>query len=75
MKKKIKKILTELSKKSLILRKIIRKSLYCFRFIQYKVMGIGKKVDDRFCYASDNNLEWLTVEEIREALKNIDIVY
>ena len=54
MKKKIKKILTELSKKSLILRKIIRKSLYCFRFIQYKIMGIGKKVDDRLiifaCY-------------------------
>lgn len=35
----------------------------------------GKKVDDRFRYASDNNSEWLTVEEIREALKDIDIVY
>lgn len=46
--------MTELSKKSLILRKIIRKSLYCFRFIQYKIMGIGKKVDDKLiifaCY-------------------------
>lgn len=35
----------------------------------------GKKVDDRFRYASNNNQEWLTVEEIREALKHIDIVY
>ena len=35
----------------------------------------GKKVEDRFRYASDNNTEWLTIEEIREALKYIDIVY
>ena len=35
----------------------------------------GKKVEDRFRYASDNNTEWLTVDEIREALKDIDIVY
>ena len=35
----------------------------------------GKKVDDRFRYASDNNTEWLTIQDIREALKNIDIVY
>ena len=35
----------------------------------------GKKVEDRFYYSSDNNPEWLTVEEIREALKDIDIVY
>ena len=35
----------------------------------------GKKVDDRFRYASDNNTEWLSVEEIREALNDIDIVY
>ena len=35
----------------------------------------GKKVEDRFRYASANNTEWLSVEEIREALKYIDIVY
>ena len=35
----------------------------------------GKKVEDRFRYASDNNPVWLSVEEIREALKDIDIVY
>ena len=32
----------------------------------------GKKVEDRFRYASDNNTEWLSVEELREALKDID---
>ena len=35
----------------------------------------GKPVEDRFRYASDSNSEWLSVEEIREALKYIDIVY
>ena len=35
----------------------------------------GKKVEDRFRYSSDNNKEWLSVEEIRELLKKIDIVY
>ena len=35
----------------------------------------GKLVEDRFRYASDTNSEWLSVEEIREALKKIDIVY
>jgi UDP-N-acetylglucosamine 4,6-dehydratase (inverting) len=35
----------------------------------------GKKVEDRFRYSSDNNEEWLSVEEIREMLKTIDIVY
>lgn len=35
----------------------------------------GKKVEDRFYYSSDNNSVWLSVEDIREALKDIDIVY
>ncbi len=35
----------------------------------------GKKVEDRFRYSSDNNQEWLSVEEIRELLEKIDIVY
>lgn len=35
----------------------------------------GKKVEDRFFYASDNNEDWLTVEELREALKDMDIIY
>lgn len=42
---------------------------------EVKIKEGGTKVDDRFRYASDNNSEWLSVEEIREALKHIDIVY
>ena len=33
----------------------------------------GKKVEYGFSYSSDNNTEWLTVEEIRELLKTIDL--
>lgn len=33
----------------------------------------GKKVPAGFSYSSDNNTEWLTVEEIRELLKNVQI--
>lgn len=35
----------------------------------------GKKVEERFRYSSDSNTVWLSVEEIKEALKDIDIVY
>lgn len=31
--------------------------------------GLGKKVDDGFSYSSGNNIWWLSVEEIRERLK------
>ena len=33
----------------------------------------GKKVEDGFYYSSGNNTEWLTVEQIRELLKDIDL--
>ena len=33
----------------------------------------GKKVADGFAYSSDNNTEWLTVEEIRELIKTVDL--
>lgn len=33
----------------------------------------GKKVEDGFYYSSGNNTEWLTVEEIRELLKDVDL--
>ena len=33
----------------------------------------GKKVPEGFSYSSDNNTEWLTVEEIRELLKTVDL--
>lgn len=33
----------------------------------------GKRVADGFSYSSDNNTEWLTVEEIRELIKTVDL--
>ncbi len=33
----------------------------------------GKKVEQGFSYSSDNNTEWLTVEEIRELLKTVEL--
>ncbi|MBQ0042311.1 MAG: UDP-N-acetylglucosamine 4,6-dehydratase (inverting) [Lachnospiraceae bacterium] len=33
----------------------------------------GKKVAEGFSYSSDNNTEWLSVEEIRELLKEVDL--
>ncbi len=37
------------------------------------VLPGGKKVPEGFSYSSGNNTEWLTVEEIRELLKSIDL--
>lgn len=33
----------------------------------------GKKVKEGFSYSSDNNAQWLSVEEIRELLKTVDL--
>lgn len=33
----------------------------------------GKKVEEGFSYSSGNNTEWLSVEEIQELLKNLDL--
>lgn len=35
----------------------------------------GKPIDPNFEYASNTNTEWLSVEQIRELLKHIDVVY
>ncbi len=35
----------------------------------------GKRVNDRFRYASDNNNQWYDIPEIAKQLKKIDIVY
>ncbi len=35
----------------------------------------GKLVDSNFRYASDTNTEWLSVDDLRELLEKIDIVY
>ena len=36
-----------------------------------KVVPTGKKVPEGFSYSSDNNAEWLSVDKIREFLKNV----
>ena len=41
--------------------------------IHKKGLPTGKRVADGFSYSSDNNTEWLTVEEIRELLKTVDL--
>lgn len=33
----------------------------------------GKKVAEGFSYSSDNNVQWLSVEEIKELLKTVDL--
>ncbi|MBQ7833329.1 MAG: UDP-N-acetylglucosamine 4,6-dehydratase (inverting) [Lachnospiraceae bacterium] len=38
-----------------------------------KINESGKKVAEGFSYSSDNNTEWLSVEEIRELLKTVDL--
>ena len=38
-----------------------------------KINLSGKKVAEGFSYSSDNNTEWLSVEEIRELLKTVDL--
>ena len=38
-----------------------------------RAIPTGKRVADGFSYSSDNNTEWLTVEEIKELLKNVDL--
>lgn len=35
----------------------------------------GRPVPEFFRYASDSNTEWLTIEELKDRLKTIDIVY
>ena len=38
-----------------------------------KAVPTGKKVPEGFSYSSGNNTEWLTVEEIRELIKTVDL--
>lgn len=47
MKQKLKKIITSLSKKSLIIRKLTRKILYIYRYLIFKLRTVGIKVENR----------------------------
>lgn len=40
---------------------------------QGRTIPIGKKVEAGFSYSSDNNTEWLDVEEIKNLLKTVDL--
>ena len=40
---------------------------------QKRVIPTGKRVADGFSYSSDNNTEWLTVEQIQELIKTVDL--
>ncbi|MFC1669366.1 UDP-N-acetylglucosamine 4,6-dehydratase (inverting) [Spirochaetota bacterium] len=35
----------------------------------------GNKVDEFFNYASDNNTEWLSVDDLKKRLKQVEIIY
>ena len=47
MKQLLKKIVTSLSKKSVLFRKIVRKLLYIYRYLIFKIRTIGVKVENR----------------------------
>lgn len=38
-----------------------------------RAIPTGKRVADGFSYSSDNNTEWISVEEIKELLKTVDL--
>ena len=38
-----------------------------------KINTNGKKVQEGFSYSSGNNTEWLSVEQIRELLKTVEL--
>ncbi len=38
-----------------------------------RAVPTGKKVPERFSYSSDNNTEWLDVEQIRERLRKLEL--
>lgn len=42
---------------------------------EHHVKPSGKKVPDGFVYSSDNNQDWLSIDQLHELLKKIDIVY
>ena len=38
-----------------------------------QILPGGKKVEEGFSYSSGNNTEWLSVEEIKELLKSVEM--
>ena len=52
MKKKLKTALMNIAKKNLMFRKIFRGTLYVYKYVRYKIRGIGQKVDDKMVLLS-----------------------
>ena len=46
MKQQLKKFITSISKNNILFRKIVRKMLYVYRYITFKIRTIGLKVED-----------------------------
>ena len=40
---------------------------------QHRAVPTGKKVEEGFCYSSGSNTDWLSVEQIQERLKDVDL--
>ena len=53
--KRLKIILMNIAKKNLIFRKLIRSSLYVYRYVRYKIRGIAKTVDNHMILFSTFN--------------------
>lgn len=53
--KKLKTMLMNIAKRNLMFRKLFRKSLYVYRYIRYKIRGIGQKVDEHMILFSTFN--------------------
>ena len=47
MKKKIKKIITNISKESVIFRKIVRKLMYIYKYLIFRIRTIGVKTENK----------------------------
>lgn len=74
MKKALKMILTEIAKKNLLFRKILRKTMYIMKKIRYKIRGIGKGLDeDLIVFCSFNGRNYSdSPKAIYEYMKNND---
>lgn len=53
--KKLKIILMNMAKKNLMFRKVFRKFLYIYRYMRYKLRGVGQKVDQHMVLFSTFN--------------------
>ena len=60
MNKKSKAILTNLAKKNLFFRKVLRGVLNTYKYIRYEFRGIGRKIDENMVFFSSFNGKYYT---------------